>query len=118
MIYNILNLTCKGYRINQYAFFFSFLHLYYNFPWKYEHECTPSVHDKSSTGNLNLGILLGAALYMASHTQSISSKENIGLKINPIDEVLQSTPSSNHSSELRRICQISNNNLIFFQIII
>ena len=47
MIYNILNLTCKGYRIDQYENYF-FPHLYYNFPWKDEHECTPSVHDQTS----------------------------------------------------------------------
>ena len=28
-------------------------HLYYNFPWKDEHECTPSVHDQTSKGNYN-----------------------------------------------------------------
>ena len=32
---------------------FLFPHLYYNFPWKDEHECMPSVHDQTSDGNYN-----------------------------------------------------------------
>ena len=32
---------------------FLFSHLYYNFFWKDEHECMPSVHDQTSKGNYN-----------------------------------------------------------------
>ena len=45
-----------GNGINQYQNFFDFFfipHLYYDFSLKDEHECTQSVHDKSSKGNYN-----------------------------------------------------------------
>ena len=60
-----------GYRINHYKNYFlnfsiSLINLYYNLPWKDEHECTPSVHDQFSKGNYNkdTSILFGAALYL------------------------------------------------------
>ena len=53
MIYNILNITCKDYRIIQYQNYFVlfFLYLYYNFPWKFGHVHSVYTHVHPSEGN-------------------------------------------------------------------
>ena len=54
-MYNIFNIKCKGYRINQYQnyfeLFFLYLHLYYNFPWKFDHVHSLYTHVHPSKGN-------------------------------------------------------------------